>query len=487
MQYPIALLVVFAAGGRQLDADRALDAAPLVLSGVTVIDATGAAPRPHMAVVIDKGRIADLGKVGTVVAPERARVLDASGKFLIPGFWDMHVHWYDEQSLSLFTVNGVTGVRVMFGFPLHLDWQRKLAEGKLVGPRLVIAGPVVDGAPPVWPDSIRASNESEGRQAVQSIRRTGYDLVKVYHLLSRSAYFGIADEAKRQGLPFGGHVPNSVSAVEASDAGQKTIEHLQGVALACSSRETELRRELKALVERGSSPDRALSLRFEVAATDSYDEQKAAPLFARFVRNGTWHVPTLAVRQSHARLQETDSTRSDRMRYMPASLRARWESRRRATFKKLRPEEFTNFRRSFRADLELVTAMRRAGVGILAGTDTGALDCFPGFSLHDELALLVQAGLTPMEALQSATRNPARCLGRSNDLGTIEQGKLADLVLLEANPLDDIRNTTKIAAVIANGRLLTRTALDENLKEIEAGSRAKKEVASPPGNYKKYP
>jgi hypothetical protein len=158
MQYPIALLVVFAAGGRQLDADRALDAAPLVLSGVTVIDATGAAPRPHMAVVIDKGRIAEVGKVGTVVAPESARVLDASGKFLIPGFWDMHVHWYDEQSLSLFTVNGVTGVRVMFGFPLHLDWQRKLAEGKLVGPRLVIAGPVVDGAPPVWPDSIRASN-----------------------------------------------------------------------------------------------------------------------------------------------------------------------------------------------------------------------------------------------------------------------------------------------------------------------------------------
>jgi imidazolonepropionase-like amidohydrolase len=486
MQYPIALLVLFVAGGRNLEADHALDAAPLVLSGVTVIDGTGAAPRPDMAVVIDKRRIAELGKVGAVVVPERARVLDASGKFLIAGLWDMHVHWYDEQSLPLFTVNGVTGVRVMFGFPLHLDWQRKLAEGKLPGPRLVIAGPVVDGTPPVWPDSIRASNELEGRQAVQSIRRAGYDWVKVYHLLSRSAYFGIADEAKHQGLPFGGHVPISVSAAEASDAGQKTIEHLQGVALACSSREVELRRELRALVERGNVPDLALSLRFEVAATDSYDEEKAATLFARFVKNGTWHVPTLAVRQTHARLQETNSARSDRMRYMPASLRARWESRRRATFTKLGPEEFTNFKRSFRADLDLVMAMHRAGVGILAGTDTGALDCFPGFSLHDELVLLVQAGLTPLEALQSATRDPARCLGRSNDLGTIEQGKLADLLLLDANPLDDIRNTTKIAAVIANGQLLTRTALDQKLKEIEASPLSKK-VTGPPGNYKKYP
>jgi hypothetical protein len=486
MGYWIALAVLVVAGGRPFDGEPAPPDVPLVLSGVTVIDATGAAPRPDMAVVIANNRIAELGKVGTVIVPDHARVRDASGKYLIPGLWDMHVHWYDEESLPLFPVSGVTGVRLMFGFPLHLDWQRRLAEGKLVGPRLVIAGPVVDGAPPVWPDSLRASNESEGRQAVQRIHRTGYDWVKVYHLLPRSAYFGIADEARLQGLPFGGHVPVSISAGEASDAGQKTIEHLQGVALACSSREPELRRELAAQVEREGTPDAALSLRFEVTATDTYDEHKAATLFARFVRNGTWHVPTLAVRQSHARLRETDSTRTDRMRYMPASLRARWESRRRATFKKLGPEEFANFTRSFRADLELVRAMHRAGVGTLAGTDTGALDCFPGFSLHDELALMVQAGLTPMEALQSATRDPARCLGRTRDIGTIEQGKLADLVLLEANPLDDIRNTTKIAAVIVNGRLLTRTELDQKLKEIEAASMANP-VAGPPGNFKKYP
>ena len=131
--------------------------------------------------------------------------------------------------------------------------------------------------------------------------------------------------------------------------------------------------------------------------------------------------------------------------------------------------------------------MRHAGVEFLAGTDTGALDCFPGFSLHDELALLVQAGLTPMEALQSGTRNPARCLGRLGDLGTVEQGKLADLLLLDANPLDDIRNTTKIAAVIINGQLLTREVLDRKLKEIAADSKVRKEIANPPGSHRKYP
>ena len=256
-------------------------------------------------------------------------MVDAPGKFLIPGLWDMHVHWYDERSLPLFTIEGVTGIRIMFGFPLHLDWQRRFAQGKLSGPRLVVAGPAVDGVPAVWPDSIRASTELEGRHAVQAVRQAGYDWVKLYHLLPREAYFGISDEAKRQGLAFGGHVPISITAAEASDAGQKTIEHLYGVALACSSRELELRRELKSQTTSAGVPDIALSLRFEVAAHDSYDDQKAAALFSRFVKNGTWQVPTLTVRQSHALLNGENPTRTFRMQYMPPSLRARWESRRR--------------------------------------------------------------------------------------------------------------------------------------------------------------
>jgi imidazolonepropionase-like amidohydrolase len=458
--------------------------ATLVLTHVTVIDATGTPAQPDMTLVIAGRRIQEVGKAGEVETPTGARVVNAAGKFLIPGLWDMHVHWYDEPSLALFMANGVTGVRIMFGFPRHLHW-RFLQSG--LGPRLVIAGPVIDGPKPVWPDSLTASNEVEARQAVRDIQQAGYDFVKVYHLLPRNAYFAVADEANARNLNFCGHVPLGVSVAEASDAGQKSIEHLNGVALACSSREAELRRLLAAAVEGGGGLDPALLLRFEVQAADSYDASKAEALFARFAKNGTWHVPTLAVMQSHALLSKTDAISAEQTKYMPASLRARWESRRRATFKKLRPEDFANFERVLRKHLELVGAMQRAGVCILAGTDTGALDCYPGISLHRELQLLVKAGLTPMEALQTATRNPARYLGRANELGTVERGKLADLILLDADPLDDIRNTTKIHAVVANGNLLGKGELAAILQHVETACKDNTQQTKPPGAYRKYP
>jgi imidazolonepropionase-like amidohydrolase len=458
----------------------------LAFTRVTVIDGTGTSARPEMTVVIAGNRIRAMGKAGTIPLPARARVVSATGKFMIPGLWDMHVHWYDESSLALFLANGVTGVRIMCGFPLHLQWRRAVADGKLLGPRLVLAGPIVDGTDPVWPDSIRASNLSEGRGAVRSIQNQGYDCVKVYNLLPRSAFFGVTDEARMRGLPVVGHVPFSVSADEASDAGQQSIEHLTGVSFACSSQETRLRQELTAMKDPGEPPT-SLLLRFEVQAEDSYDALKAAALFARFAKNGTWQVPTLTVRQSHAALRDPASGRSPLLRYLPSSVRGRWDSRRTATFKKLRPEDFANFKRVFQTQLKLVRDMHRAGVRMLAGTDTGALDCFPGFSLHDELELLVQAGLTPMEALQAATRNPAQFLNQLDDRGTVERGKLADLVLLDANPLNDIRNTRKLRAVVVNGRLLKKADLDALLDAAETAAREKQEPERLPGMNSKYP
>src|SRR5262245_40155352 len=207
------------------------------ITNVGIIDVRGGLVRPRMTVVVVGSRIAEVGQVGQVAVPGRARVVDASGKFLIPGLWDMHVHWYDKQSLSLFTANGVTGVRQMFGFPVHLEWRRELDSGKLLGPRMAIASPIVDGPAPFWPNSIAVPNADEGRKAVQKVKKWGADFVKVYTYLPREAYFAIADEAKREGIPFAGHVPWSVTAAEASTAGQKSVEHLTGVLLSCSSRE----------------------------------------------------------------------------------------------------------------------------------------------------------------------------------------------------------------------------------------------------------
>jgi imidazolonepropionase-like amidohydrolase len=454
----------------------------VAFTGVTVIDATGRPAQPDMTVLLAAGRIAILGKTGQVAVPVGARVIDASGKYLIPGLWDMHVHWYDRASLPLFLANGVTGIRILCGFPLHLQWRKEVAEGTLAGPRLVLAGPIIDGPEPVWPDSLRAANYAEGELAVRKIKRQGYDCVKVYNLLPRDAFLGVAEAARKQGLPLVGHVPFAVSAAEASDAGQKSIEHLSGVALACSSREAELRKQLAVPTDPGT----AALLRLEVQAEDSYDQEKAAVLFARFVKNGTWQVPTLAVKQAHARLADRNAVAPAQLRYLPPSLKNRWDKRRGATYRKLGAEDFANFRHSLISQLELVGRMHRAKVPFLAGTDTGALDCFPGVSLHDELELLVRAGLTPLEALQTATRNPARYLERPDEQGTVEQGRAADLVLLDANPLDDIRNTRRIHAVVVGGKLFLHDDLQALLDRVEAACRQEQEEKLP-GAFRKYP
>lgn len=426
----------------------------IALTHVTVIDVTGGPIRRDTRVLINGDRITAIG--ANVAVPPDAKVIDATGKFLIPGLWDMHVHWYARDTFTLFTANGVTGVRQMFGNSDLLRWRDQIAKGSLLGPRTVVASPIVDGPEPIWPNSISVSNEEEGRKAVRRVKQWGADFVKVYALLSRDAYFGIASEAKLQGIAFAGHAPYSVSPGEASDAGQKSIEHLTGIMIECSAKETELRDKLA----KTDSPQTRFRIRAMVLNT--YDEKKAANLFARFVKNQTWQCPTLTVLRGGAYPgNESDG----RLRYIPRQLQERWSRRVRH-----RTGDDKAAREVFHRELAIVGAMRKAGVPILAGTDTGNPFCFPGFSLHEELALLVIAGLTPLEALQSATLNPAKFLGLEKTLGTIEEGKLADLVLLNANPLDDIRNTQRINAVISNGRLFDRKALDKMLGDAQGAA-----------------
>jgi imidazolonepropionase-like amidohydrolase len=416
-----ALLLGLSEGGRRPES--------LVLTHVTVIDVAGGVTKPDMTVVITGDRISEVAEAGKVVAPPGATIVDAAGKFLIPGLWDMHVHWYNRDTLTLFTANGVTGIREMFGNPDLLRWRQDIAKGSLPGPRMIVASPIIDGPQPVWPTSIVAPNADEGRKAVIKVKKDGADFVKVYSRLPRDAYFAIADEARRQGLPFAGHVPSSVSAAEASDAGQKSIEHLTGIMIALS-------------------------------------DKKADELFARFVKNETWQCPTLTVLRGRAYLGDENFRRDQRLKFIPPQMKERWSQR----IANRNDENYPNAKKVFQKELEIVGAMRKAGVQLLAGTDTGNPFCFPGFSLHEELALLVIAGLTPVEALRSATLNPAKFLGLDKTLGTIEQGKVADLVLLDANPLEDVRNTQRINAVISNGRLFDRKALNKMLAQAESAT-----------------
>jgi len=446
----------------------------LVFTRVTVIDATGAPAKPDATVVIVEDRITDVGQAGSVRIPSDAQVVNAQGKFLIPGLWDMHIHWFgnDKRYLELFIINGVTGARVMWGAPIHFEWRREIQEGAFLGPRMVIASSILDGPNPVWPGSIAVGNETEAREAVRKSKQDGADFVKVYSLLPRQAYFAIADESRKQRLPFVGHVPNSVSAGEASDAGQKSIEHLTGVLAACSTQEEAWRKEaLDAYSnlpqgQRVPSPERTRPL--SRLLLETFSPEKATALFTRLKQNHTWQCPTLVVSRSFAFLNDPSFRDDKRLKYMPSKFRAMWDPNADFRVQGRTSEDYDLSRAGFRKSVELVGLMRRAGVEFLAGTDVGNPYVFPGFSLHDELALLVQAGLTPMEAVQAATLNAARFLGNEKDFGTIEKGKIADLVLLEGNPLEDITHTQKINAVVLGGRLLPKPELQQMLVDVEA-------------------
>ncbi len=235
----------------------------LAITGVTVIDATGAPARPDMTVVVTGDRITAVRKTAEVGVPEGARVVDGKGKYLIPGLWDMHVHTADPSFLPLYLANGVTGVRDMHALDPDAIFglRKQVQEGKQPGPRIVAAGPLVDGPKPFVPGSLVAANAAEGREAVRKLKKMGADFVKVYTKLPREAYLSIADEAKKQGLPFAGHLPESVSTAEASDLGHKSIEHLTGVALGCSDREDELRGEAVAALAKADNPAAMLLLR----------------------------------------------------------------------------------------------------------------------------------------------------------------------------------------------------------------------------------
>ncbi len=448
----------------------------LAITHVTVIDVTGGPARPDMTVLINGNRITEVGKSGKVRVPKHAQIVNASGKFLIPGLWDMHVHWYEKDYLPLFIANGVTGIRIMWGMPMHHQWRKEIDAGQLLGPHMLIASPLVDGPKPVWPGSITVANASEARQAVIQAKRDGADFIKVYSLLPRDAYFAIADESKKQDISFEGHVPISVSAEEASNAGQKSIEHLTGVLPACSTRQAELlkssQQTLAAIIAGRQPPVSAVhgaaSREWEELALETYSPQKAEALFAELKKNKTWQCPTLTVLRSIAFLDDPSFTNDSRLKYMPRDVRASWDPKTDFRLKTRTAEDWARSKKVFSKDAEIVGAMQRAGVKILAGTDTLNPYCFPGFSLHDELGLLVKAGLSPMEALQAATLNPARFMGKEKDFGTVETGKIADLVLLDANPLNDIANTKRIDAVVLGGRFFPRASLDGMLAKVEA-------------------
>jgi hypothetical protein len=445
-----------------------------VLTHATVIDGTGAAPRPDATIVLVGDRIVAVGAHGSVPETAGIRVVDLRGKYVLPGLWDSHTHYFDWEPVfpPLMLANGVTGTRVMWGFPEMHDIRDRINAGITLGPpRVVIASSLIDGPYSYWaPLATEVRTEAEAREAVQQARRDEADFVKVYSYLGRDTFTAITDEARALGISFGGHVPDRVPAALASDLGQRSIEHRYGLFIATSAHEDEIRRDIDALPVDPQGAWFAQIRTWERLAADSYSPARAAALFERLVRNGTHLSPTLTVLRTFADPAESHVD-DPRLRYFPQWLRDYWEQaillRAPST-----PEQLAVQRAYYEAFARLVATAREAGVGVIAGTDAGNPYCFPGFGIHDELALLVAGGLTPMQAIQAATRDAAAFVGLGESVGTVTPGKHADLLILDANPLADIRNTQQIHAIVAAGRFIDGEQRAQILADVEAGATA---------------
>ncbi len=439
-----------------------------------MIDVATGATRPDYTVLITGNRIAFVGPAANARIPSGARVLDGRGKFLIPGLWDMHVHGFvyvfSDFAGPLMIANGVTGARDMgYYVDTTLNWRSLIGAGREVGPRLVI-GARVDGPVNKAGFVSHVVTEEDGVRAVDTLVRKKdgsrrADFIKPYSWVPRAAYFGLAAESRKLNVPFGGHVPYAVSVVEASNAGQRSIEHEDDLMRACSSRDSVLRAKFGDTTTLAPGVQLAVIRAQAQELRATYDPAKCRSVIETLVLNHTWVTPTLVVYQPYAHGFDSASTHPELSKYVPGLVQGGWMRR----VAGLEPSDTLVVRSYF--SFERTRDLENAGVKLLAGTDMPQAFIYPGFSLHEELSLLVRSGLTPLEALRAATYNPAEYLGALDSLGTVSQGKLADLVLLDADPLVNIGNTRRISAVIANGRLFDSTARAGLLSHVETALR----------------
>lgn len=449
--------------------------APIAIVNVSVVDVRSGAALAGRTVLLDRGRIQAIGRAGEVPIPASAIRVDGSAKFLIPGLWDMHTHILAVTpllDLPLYIAYGVTNVRDMQGCPTPDDpfvacasekrrWTKEALSQERVGPRIVASTSWMANGPGMVkrlegvPDYFDTATPAQARQFVRHFAGT-VEAIKVYDRIPRDSYFALVDEARRQRMDVVGHRPREVSAIEAA-ASQKSIEHARFILHESFAGSAELRRSGEAWRE-----DRRRML-------DEHDPRLAAAIFDAMKRNGTWYVPTHLTRWSDAYAGSPKVREDASLRYLHPLLERQWleDLDEVVAGAPSRADQATH-REFYRKGLELTGSAHRAGVRILAGTDY----IVGGVDLHRELEQLAAAGLSPAEVLRAATLSPAEYFGLEAQFGTVEPGKVADLVLLNANPLADVRNTQRIEAVIFNGNLYDRAALDRIARHVERQARS---------------
>ena len=453
--------------------------ADLAITRVTVVDVERGALVPDQTVLVKGNRIVEVGPASRIRTAAGVRTVDGQGKYVMPGLWDMHAHVHfsgksPEVEFPLFVAHGVTGARVMnAGRPsvlptaqiilgMHRTWQSRIDAGTLVGPRLLSLGSwVVNGSGGIndsMPAFYKARTAEEGQQLARYFKEQGFDFIKVYNNVSREGYFGLAEEARKIGIPFAGHEPGRVSAIEISNAGQRSLEHSRIFLFHCWPGADSM---VKGLLRASQSAVRQRMV-------DEYDPKICAEVFRTFVKNGTWITPTHGTRKMDAFADNAAFRNDGRRRYVLLQQQVAWlqdaDGMVAGDSTAAGRKSFMDF---YTKGRELTGAAYKAGVKVMLGTDSGDSFIFPGDGVHDELGELVKAGLTPAEALRAGTFAGAEFLDRTAEFGSVRPGRFADMVVLDANPLDNIANSRKIRAVVQNGRLFDRAALDSMLASVE--------------------
>lgn len=444
--------------------------ADLALTDVTVLHVEEGSTVRDVTILVSDGRIVAMGPGSEIEVPAGVVVVSLDDRVVIPTLWDMHTHSFRDERwthhLPLYLAFGVTGLRDC-GTHLAsaLAHRRHLDEDPLA-PDVSWSSPPLDGVPPFLSFALVIEDPAAGRAMVRALHDLGFDAVKVYDGLSEEAFLAIADEARRVDLAVEGHVPLHVHPSTAIEAGLRLIDHLTLLVEACIPGTLDW-----IAASAAGSDSMTLLMDGRLAASlDRFDEASCSGLLSRLAAGGVWQVPTLVQMRGFFFADDPGATSDPRGRWVPPGLLEEWHELGRST----PPEQLAAGRAVFRRQLELVGSMHRAGVPLLAGTDTSSETwVFAGASLHDELALLVDAGLSPLEALRAATSEPRRWAGRQAATPLIAVGEPADLIVLDADPSAEIRNTTSIHAVLRRGRLLDRAALDALIASAQAAAAAR--------------
>ena len=447
-----------------------------VLQNTTVVDTRDGSLKTGVSVIVDGGKIQKITS-GPVRVTGTAQAVDATGKYVVPGFLDMHTHLLDwpvnEQPLveQLFLVNGITGIREMRGSPELVQSAQQLNAARVAGTAtspeiLIISGSTIGlNAPPA-----AALAASAAVQEVQIQKAYGAGFIKTINA-TRDATLAFLAEARNQGLYVAGHLNPSVSAKDSSNAGWRAIEHLgsgMGTLLGCSTDEDNVRATLvsgNGVVPPPNPPSwsaNAVNASLFQHVFDTYDVSRCQSLAQTFAKNGTWHVPTLIRVRTQRFVDDPLYTNDPNLIYVSKATRAAWQAAA-VRYTSLPTSAVTTFHQYFNHESSLPLLLKQAGVQMLAGSDTATISnwCIPGFSLHREFALLAASGLSPLDILQMTTLKGAQFLGREATMGTVDEGKNADLVVLDANPVDSAANLDKVSGLFVQGRYFSKVALDQ--------------------------